>query len=152
MTFISSLMSSILEDPSGQSRQCTHTQYVPGLCKTFSEKLSPRCRRWEDRHHLCDCVTRFSLGFQWPSARDALPPPSAIWIHRGENEGEGDERWLSPNSEFHCVYDTVIAIKAGVLWKLHLLLSYLSLHREIAFCHLTTHLTFWKLSAALCHK
>lgn len=34
------------------------------------------------------------------------------------------------NRPFHCVYNTLTAIKTGVLWKLHLSLSYLNLHRK----------------------
>lgn len=66
-----------------------------------------------------------------------------------EDRGWGEkvtECWLRASCKFHCVYNTLIAIKTGVLWKLHLLLSNLSLRREITFCHLTTHLTFWKVS------
>lgn len=97
-----------------------------------------------------ETITWFALGLQKQPAAvytdDAHLHPQC-WAC--DDRGRGDkvtECWLRTSCKFRCVYNTWIAIKTGVLWKLHLLFSNLGLHREITFCHLTTHLTFWKVS------
>lgn len=118
------------------------------VCMTFFS--FPNVWRMRRLNTVLKTITRFALGLQLQPAAvctdDAHIRPQC-WAC--DARGRGDkvtECWLRTSCKFHRVYNTRIAIKTGVLWKLHLLLSNLSLHREITFCHLTTHLTFWKVS------
>lgn len=118
------------------------------VCMTFFS--FPNVWRMRRLNAGLKTITRFALGLLLQPAAvctdDAHLHPQC-WAC--DARGRGDkvtECWLRTSCKFHCVYNTRIAIKTGVLWKLHLLLSNLSLHREITFCHLTTHLTFWKVS------